>query len=421
MNKLAIYGGSKTVKKKFDLGATYGEEELNAVSDIINSGTISGFVANSGPKFYGGLKVKELEKSFQLYFKSKYAVGSNSATSSLHSALVAIGIKKGDEVIIPSVSMSASAASILMAGGKPVFVDINDGKCSDCNCEVKDNANKGCFNINTSLIKKKINKNTKAILVVHLFGKSADMKKILDLSKTYNLKIIEDCAQAPGAKYNGKYVGTMGDIGIFSFNQSKTISAGEGGVAITDNHEFALRMQLIRNHAEAMIDDFDISEKNIIGYNYRLTDLEATVAVEQFKKLDKFNFNKIKLSNHLSKLLDSLVGLKGLGQLDNHDNVIFIYPIIINNKLLKISRETFVEACLAEGVPLANGYTKPLTDLSIFKNYIKSNNDFPNTYNLHNYSLIATKICHHANVSIKDINYIFKALKKVHDYFLNES
>ena len=389
-NKLAIHGGSKSITKTFDLGATYSAEELNAVKSVINLGTISGFVANSGPKFYGGSKVKELEKSFQTNFKSQYAVASNSATSSLHSALVAIGIKKGDEVIVPAVSMSASAASILMTGGKPVFIDINNGLCSDCNCEVKDNVNRGCFNIDTNLIEKKINNKTKAILVVHLFGKSSDMDSILNLSKKYNLKIIEDCAQSPAAKYNKKYVGTIGDIGVFSFNQSKTISAGEGGVAITNNKEYALRMQLIRNHAEAMIDDFDLKEKNIIGYNYRLTELEASVAVEQFKKLDQFNLNKINLSNHLSKLLRSLIGLKGLGQLSKHDNVIFIYPIIMDNKLLNISREEFVEACVAEGIPLTNGYTAPLTDLSIFKKFINDKKDFATTYNLHNYSLIAT-------------------------------
>lgn len=422
MEKLAINGGPKSIQKSFDLGATYFDEEIAAVTEVIKSQTISGFVANNGPKFYGGKKVKELESLFREYFDITYAVASNSATSSLHSALVSIGVGPGDEVIVPAVSMSASAASILMAGAKPVFIDINNGRCPSCSCNIKDIDNRGCFNINTDLIEENITGKTKAIVVVHLFGKSADMEEVLRISRKYNLKVIEDCAQSPGTIYNDKLVGTIGDIGIFSFNQSKTISAGEGGVAITNNSKYAIRMQLMRNHAEAMMESFPEAEMpNLIGYNYRITDLEAAVAVEQFKKLDKFNLNKIKLSNHLSKLLDSLIGLRGLGQLYNNDNVIFIYPILIDNKLLKISREKFVESCLAEGVPLTNGYTKPLTDLLVFKKYLKDNDDFPNTYNLHNYSLIATKICHHANVSIKDIDSIFNALKKVHDYYLNES
>ena len=188
MKKLAIHGGPKSITKFFDLGATYFEEEITAVTDVIKSQTISGFVANDGPKFYGGKKVKELESLFREYFSMTYAVASNSATSSLHTALVAIGIGRGDEVIVPAVSMSATAASILMVGAKPVFVDINNGRCSNCHCNIRDNNNRGCFNINTDLIEEKITEKTKAIMVVHLFGKSADMVGILELSKKYNLK-----------------------------------------------------------------------------------------------------------------------------------------------------------------------------------------------------------------------------------------
>jgi dTDP-4-amino-4,6-dideoxygalactose transaminase len=179
-------------------------------------------------------------------------------------------------------------------------------------------------------------------------------------------------------------------------------------------------MQLVRNHAEAMIDSFDISEKNILGYNYRITDLEAAVANEQFKKLETFNRHKIKLANHFSLLLLDLKGLKGLGQLDYVDNVIFIYPIIFDSNYFNVSREEFVSACNAEGIPMANGYTKPLTDLPLFKNYINNDENYKNANELNNNYLITTKICHHKNVEISDIDDIFMGLKKVYNYYINE-
>tara|TARA_Y100000590_G_scaffold211779_1_gene239968 strand:- start:2946 stop:4208 length:1263 start_codon:yes stop_codon:yes gene_type:complete len=413
MKKLAINGGPKTISKKFDLGATYFKEEMDAVVNVIKSNTISGFVANDGPKFYGGEKVKELELLFTKYFNIQYAVASNSATSSLHSALVAIGVQPGDEVIVPAVSMSATASSIVMTGAKPVFIDINDGRCTDCNCIISDMSNKGCFNINVNLIEQKINKKTKAIMVVHLFGKSADMDSIVELSHKYNLKIIEDCAQAPGAIYNGIKVGSIGDIGIFSFNQSKTISAGEGGVAITRNKKYALRMQLMRNHAEAMIESFPESKSlNLIGYNYRITDLEAAVAVEQFKRLDKFNDRKIKLANRLTKLLSNVEGIITIPNIINYENVLFIYPLLIDEKKIKCSREYFVKACNAEGVPMTNGYTKPLVDLPLFNQNIKDDK-FSNSKKLHSKKLVSLKICHHYNVSIDDIDLCADAIEKV--------
>jgi len=416
--QLAIDGGPKSITKKFDLGATYFEEEITAVKDVMKSQVISGFVANDGPKFYGGEKVKELELLFRDYFDVAHAVASNSATSSLHSALVSIGVGPSDEVIIPAVSMSASATSILMVGAKPVFVDINNGRCTNCHCNVEDINNRGCFNINTELIERIITEKTKAIMVVHLFGKSADMKRILKLAEKYNLKIIEDCAQSPGTIYNDKLVGTIGDIGIFSFNQSKTISAGEGGVAITNNDKYALRMQLMRNHAEAMIESFPEAEMpNLIGYNYRMTDLEAAVAVEQFKRLNEFNNKKIKLANQLTKNLLQLKGLIPISIISRDENILFIYPLIFDKKYFKISRRDFVRACVSEGVPMVEGYTTPLTNLQIFKPYIKKSESIPTSEELNEEKLITLKVCHHMNVSIDDINLISDAIKKVYDYY----
>ena len=317
--------------------------------------------------------------------------------------------------------MSASAAAILMCGGIPVFVDIKKGRCHDCSCEKKIELEKGCFNINTSLIEEKITAKTRAIIVVHLFGVSADMHSIQELASKHNLKIIEDCAQSPGTSYNNELVGTIGDIGVFSFNQSKTISAGEGGVAITNNYKYAIKLQLIRNHGEAMSESFPEAESNqMIGYNYRLTDLEAAVAVEQFKRLDKFNDRKIKLGNMLTKGLKKIEGLDTISIISGKENVIFIYPIIFNADKIKTSRKIFVKACNAEGVPMVEGYTKPLTRLKAFEQYIENKNEFIVADTLNDSELISLKICHHYNISRDDIELIIKAIKKVSFFFQSQ-
>tara|TARA_Y100000590_G_scaffold138186_1_gene158197 strand:+ start:30353 stop:31585 length:1233 start_codon:yes stop_codon:yes gene_type:complete len=399
--QLVIEGGNVPfIKQEFDLGATYSEEESAAIQEVISSGTISGFVANSGQKFFGGPKVIELEQLFKEYFDVDYAVASNSATSSLHCAISSLGIGPGDEVIVPALSMSASATSIIMSGATPVFIDIEDSSSTS-------------FNLNASQLKEKLSDKTKAILVVHLFGIPAQMDEVMLFAKENNLFVIEDCAQSPGILFNSKYTGTLGDVGIFSFNQSKTMSSGEGGVAIAKDENVALRMQLMRNHAEAMIEDFPQAKmENLIGYNYRITDLEAAVAIEQFKKLDKFNSRKIDLANEFSIRLEKIEGLRGINKILSKENAVFIYPIIFQKEFFSVDRDYFVEACQKEGIPLVPGYTKPIVDLPLFKDYL-GKDDFENARSLHYERLISAKFCHHKNVSNQDIDMISDAIEYV--------
>lgn len=411
--KLAIEGGSPFVNKEFDLGATYFQEEKEAITQVIDSGVISGFVANSGPKFYGGQKVIELERDFKNYFGTAFAVASNSATSSLHCALAALGIGTGDEVIVPSVSMSATASAILMVGAKPVFIDVNKGIGKSCLCSTCKEGKKGCFNIDVSQIKDNLTSKTKAILAVHLFGKSADMESIMKIADANKLFVIEDCAQAPGTKFNNKLVGTFGDVGVFSFNQSKTISSGEGGVAITNSQSTALRMQLMRNHAEAMIEEFPESQtEDLVGFNYRITELEAAVAVEQFKRLNKFNSKKVELANRFSERIERISGLQGLSYIRPSENAVFIYPLIFEKYKFKIQRNKFVESCVSEGIPMVAGYTRPLTDLALFKPFI-NNRCFNNASELFEESLITVKFCHHHNVNLSDIELLSDGIEYV--------
>lgn len=343
MSELAVLGGEKIRNKAFTQHALIGDEEKTRISEVLKGGMLSGFVAKKGDSFLGGSQVRELESSIRKYFDIDFAVTVNSATAGLHVAVGACNIGPGDEAIVTPYTMSASATSILMQNAVPVFVDIDENT----------------FCIDPVKIEKAITPRTKAIIVVHLFGYPADMDFILKIAEKHDLYVIEDCAQAPGALYKDKLVGTIGDIGIFSFNQHKIVTSGEGGFSVTNDKELALRMQLIRNHGEAVIDDND-GFTDIVGFNYRMTELEAAVGIGQFKRLDFLNNHRIKLADYLTR---GLSGFKGLilpktDKLNKH--VYFVYPIKFQEEIVGVSRDAFVKALVAEGIPFGAGYVKPL-------------------------------------------------------------
>jgi len=249
MDKLALLGGKKVRQEPFIGHAIIGDEEKQRVNEVLESGMLSGFIAKAGDNFYGGRQVRELESLVGRYFGVKDVVSVNSATSGLHVALGACGISPGDEVIVTPYTMSATATAIIMMNAVPVFADIEEET----------------FGLDPESIREKITPRTRAILVVHLFGRAAEMDRIMKIAHEHGLFVIEDCAQAPGATYNGKAVGTIGDIGIFSLNQHKTITSGEGGFAITDDGKVALNMRLIRNHGEVIVESMELEEiENIV-------------------------------------------------------------------------------------------------------------------------------------------------------------
>jgi len=271
----------------------FGIEEKNAMIRVIESGELSGYKGNYSDEFYGGKEVRSLEKEWQDYFNVKHAIFCNSATSGLYTACSAIGLKpyiwnsrtrnyqpEIQEVLVTPYSMSCSASIPLAFGANPVFVDIE----SDYFCMDPDK------------IEEKITKYTKAIIVVNLFGLSADYNKINAIAKKHGLYVIEDNAQGIGAKYKGKYAGTLADIGIFSLNRHKIINAGEGGVIVTDNDKLAFKARLIINHSESIINDIQRQGKQnefpywnelilLWGLNLRGVEASAAVAREQLKKL----------------------------------------------------------------------------------------------------------------------------------------
>lgn len=347
MAKLALLGGKKIRQKPFPTHPVMGKEEKEQVLSVLKTGLLSGFIAKAGSSFLGGPKVQKLEEEFAKYFGAKYAIAVNSATAGLHCAVGALSLGPGDEIIVSPYTMSASASAILMSNAIPVFVDIKED----------------IFCIDPEKIKKAITNRTKAIIVVHLFGQSADMDEIMGIAKNYGLKVIEDCAQAPAAKYKNKFVGTFGDVGIFSFNQHKTITTGEGGVVITNNADIALKVRLVRNHGEVIVSDMKVKDiVNCLGWNYRMTELEAAVGIAQFRKLDFLTNYRVELAEYFTDELKKLnivaLVLPVIYPWNKH--VYFVYPIKFISEKAGISRNTFVEAINAEGIPFGAGYVKPI-------------------------------------------------------------
>jgi len=235
-----------------------------------------------------GPKTKEFEKKFAEYVGTKYAIATTSGTTALHLGLLALGVNPKDEVILPSFSFIATANVVLFCNAKPVFCDV-DPKT---------------FNIDPKKIEKLVTKKTKAIMPVHLYGQAADMKPIMEISEKHGLNIIGDACQAHGAVYNGKMVGSFGDLECFSFYPTKNMTTGEGGMVTTNNEELAELMFSIRNHGREKTKWG--YEHGRIGYNYRITDIGAAIGLEQLKKLPKNvairQQNASYLNNHLKNV-----------------------------------------------------------------------------------------------------------------------
>lgn len=377
--ELAINGGTPIRNKPWQDNFTTGEEEKAAVIRALESGYLSLFEGSHTPdvpfSFKGGPEVLGLEEEWSAFYGCKHAVSMNSATSGLYAAIGALGIGYGDEVIVSPYTMSASAMAPMIYGAIPVFADIDpETGCLDPDC-----------------VADRISTRTKGILVVHQFGFPADMDRLLKLAEKYDLKIIEDCAQAHGAKYKGRHVGTIGDIGVFSLNVNKTIQSGEGGICTTNNADIAYRLQLIRNHGEAVVGPAEYENiVNIAGFNYRMTETSAAIAREQLKKLPMLNQKRLELVEKLKEGLvpfDFFRPLRGpLYEESSSQNykgssavlsTYYVFPMRYFQEQTNISRESFVSTINAEGVQFHQGYVKPIYLQPVYQQKQLFKNGYP--------------------------------------------
>ena len=341
MSKLALLGGPKTITEPFVRYNSIGKEEAEVARRVIEGGVLSKFLGCWGPDFYGGEQIQAFEREWESYFSVKHAVTVNSNTSGLMAAIGAIGIEPGDEVIVSPWTMSATATSILVWNAIPVFADIEPET----------------YNLDPASIERNITPYTKAIVVTDIFGHAADLEAIMEIARKHQLKVIEDCAQAPGAFYKNKYVGTIADIGVFSLNYHKHIHTGEGGVCVTNDSNLAERIQLIRNHAEAVVGDKGVGDlANMIGFNFRMTEIEAAIGREQLKKLSMLVGQRIHAANLLTEGLLALKGITPPMVKKDCTHVYYVYPIGYRKEDTGVARHRIVEALIAEGVSVGSTY-----------------------------------------------------------------
>lgn len=302
-----------------------GDDELNNVIEAVKSGWVS-----SKGKF-----ISQFEEKFAEYCGVKYGVATSNGTVALHLALVALGIGEGDEVIVPTFTFIATANAVRYTGATPVFVDSHpDYWCID-----------------PERTEKAITARTKAIIPVHLYGHPCDMDAIMDIARRRKLYVIEDAAEAHGAEYMGKKVGSFGDINCFSFYGNKTITTGEGGMCLTNDKALAEKMRILRDHG------MNLSKKywhDVIGFNYRMTNLQAALGVAQLLKLNEFIRRKRENARLYSSLLNKTNGITLPPEMTWAKNIYWMYTILIEDSFGE-DKATVVKRLEAKGVE-----TRPL-------------------------------------------------------------
>lgn len=339
---LALLGGPKTITRPFLRYNSIGQEEVEAAKQVIESGVLSRFLGCWEPDFFGGPKVQEFERQCESYFGVKHAVTVNSWTSGLIAAVGAIGIEPGDEVIVSPWTMCASATAILHWNAIPVFADIEPMT----------------FCLDPASVEANITPYTKAIMAVDIFGHSAEMDALMAIARRHGLKVITDTAQAPGTYYKGRITGTLAHVGGYSLNYHKHIHTGEGGILVTDEDDIADRLRLIRNHAEAVVGDKGVTDlRNMVGYNFRLGEIECAIGLEQLKKLKGFVASRQRAAERLTQGLANLPGLRPPIVKPGCTHAYYMYPMVLDVERLGVPRARILAALEAEGVVgLAAGY-----------------------------------------------------------------
>lgn len=354
------------------------EEEKREVTSVLEENALTTAARD------GGKRVRDFESQMRTYLKVKHVISVNSGTAALHAALLAAGVKQGDEVLIPSFTFVATANAVVASGGKPVFVDIK----------------KNDYTIDVSDLKSKITSKSKAVIPVHLYGHPSDMDELGEIAEKHSLDIIEDACQSLGSTYKKKQTGTFGTMGCFSMYASKVLTAGEGGAVATDSDELADKLKMIRNHG--MVDGYDT---RILGLNLRLPELSAAVAKVQMQKLDKMLQIRRRNAELMSKLLFPSAKEHGLQipeeTVDKKFNW-YLFTVAFQD-----SRDRIKEILIRNNVGATVYYSPPVHKTPYYMQLVPST------------TLPATEWCAahvlslpaHPHVSEADIDYIANSLK----------
>ncbi len=306
------------------------EDEIQSVAETLRSGWLT-----------TGEKVKRFEEDFARYVGCAHAIAVNSGTAALHLALDALGIKEGDEILLPTMTFAATAEVVLYFKARPVLVDCR----------------RDTFNIDPDQIEKRITTRTKAIIPVHIGGQPCEMDRILEITRNYNLKVIEDAAHALPARYQGKKVGTISDITCFSFYATKTITTGEGGMATTENPEWADRMRIMSLHGISQdawkrytAEGSWYYEVLYPGYKYNLTDIAAAIGIEQLKRCDQFWEARRTIAAMYDKAFADIPEIRRPVSIPDVQHAWHLYVIQLELERLRITRNEFIEALKKENI-----------------------------------------------------------------------
>lgn len=342
--KLALFGGKPVRGKPFPSKRDIGFQELRELLDVIESGKLFR---------YAGNKVSEFERKFAKYFNVKYAVASTSGTAAIHIAVGAVNPNPGSEIITSPITDLGTIIPILAQNCIPVFADLDPET----------------YTLDPESIEKNISNKTRIIIPVHLFGFPVDMDPIMEIAEKHDLIVIEDCAQAYLAEYKGRWVGTIGDIGSFSLQQSKHMTTGDGGITITNNDEFGEKLRLFMDKGWDRNAPVFYRAYRIFGFNYRMTELQGAVALAQLNKLETVVKKRRSIGERLTKEIEDVDGIIPPKSSRDRRHSFWLYPIRIDKNVLSISNIDFAKALRAEGIPASAGYIgKPLYMIEYLRN-----------------------------------------------------
>ncbi len=339
---LAINGGTPVRSKPMPVWPVWGDEEIENLTRVVKSGKWG----------IGGKETAAFERKFADRHQAKHGIAMNSGTTALRIALTAADVESGAEVIVPAYTFIATASAVIEAGAVPIFVDIDPNT----------------YNIDVGQVESAITSRTAAIMPVHFAGRPADMDRIMAIAQKHHLKVIEDAAQAWGSAWKNRPVGAIGDAGCFSFQSSKNINSGEGGIVLTNDDLIA---KMVRSHYNCgRSEDGQWYEHFYLGGNYRITEFQSAVLLAQFDRYEELK--KIRNDNALllQKMLSEIEGINPLfdgPDVTSHSRHLFIFRYDKTHFANK-SKKTFIEALRKEGIPTSPGYSLPLYKQPVFLN-----------------------------------------------------